>query len=193
LNCALRSAGLPSRGSERSAACNCLGPPSSVALRGGSLRSFAALRAKTGSESFFRECPPGSGFQVTPECYRAVPVSKCNGGFNPPRTEFLCVGNFAAIVPPQAVAKVFSHTDLKLLGMRLAFQDVNVMEFHPSLRSFAALRALQPAGLPSRSLERCYLPLLQPAFAFCATARQSSLLRCAPSEDWRRRELNPRP
>ena len=84
-------------------------------------------------------------------------------------------------------------TYVKVLGMRLAFQDVNVMEFHPSLRSFAALRALQSAGLPSRSSERCHLPLFRPAFALRATARQSSLLRCAPSEDWRRRELNPRP
>src|SRR3989442_3920446 len=35
--------------------------------------------------------------------------------------------------------------------------------------------------------------IARPAFALGPTARQSSLPRCAPSEDWRRRELNPRP
>ncbi len=78
---------------------------------------------------------------VTFKRHRAVPVSKCNGGFNPPRTEFLCVGNFAGIVAPQTVAEVFGQTDVKVIWMRFAFQNVNVMELHPSLRSFVALRA----------------------------------------------------
>ena len=37
-------------------------------------------------------------------------------------------------------------TGVKVLGMRFAFQDLNVMEFHASLRYFAALRAKTGGG-----------------------------------------------
>ena len=77
---------------------------------------------------------------VTLKRYGAVPVSKCNGGFNPSRAEFGSVGNFAAIVTPKTIAEVFGQADVKVIWMRFAFQDVNVMELHPSLRAFAALR-----------------------------------------------------
>ena len=73
-------------------------------------------------------------------------MAKCNCSLNPPRAEFRRVWDFAAIVAPETVAEVFSQADLKVLGMRFAFEDVNVKELHPSLRSFAALRAKTGGG-----------------------------------------------
>ena len=84
------------------------------------------------------------------------------------------MGNFAAIVAPQTVAEVFGQADIKVFWMRFAFQNVNVMELHPCFATCS--------GVPSRSSERL-AGKFRPAFALCATARQSSLLRSAPSED----------
>ncbi len=66
-------------------------------------------------------------------------------------------------------AEVFGQIDVKVFRERFALRDVNVVEWHPSVRCFFPCnRPTRPVVARSRSASR-------PAFALCATAWQSSL------------------
>ena len=91
--------------------------------------------------------PAGSGLQVLFECGRAVIVIKTDRRHHTPWRVLGSVGGIAMIVSGQSQLKVAGKTDIALIGVREALQEVNV--FHESYwmdgPSFVLLGSLQPS------------------------------------------------
>ena len=91
------------------------------------------------------------------------------------------VRDFACVMPTQTIFEVVGQTSVETREACFALKNVNVGKIH-----FLACRVVVRSACRKRPRK--------PAFARGRTAaRQSSFCAGAPNEDWRRRELNPRP
>ena len=63
---------------------------------------------------------------------RRVRGPKRNGSLDDPRFEFRRVRHFARIVFAQSFVKVISQANIKMIGVRHAFQNVHVVKAHAS-------------------------------------------------------------
>jgi len=112
----------------------------------------------------------------------ALPIGKCHGCFVSPWTKLFCVRHSAFIVLFQTLPQILREPDVEAFSVSFTLKNIDVEEGHPV-----------STGLPSRGSERfnhC------PEFARLRASHFGAAviaLRCASSEDWRRRELNPRP
>ena len=110
---------------------------------------------------FLRESTPGSGLQVALKINGTLAICKCDGGFNPPRSEFGCVWHITGVLFFQSDLQIFCEAGVEMFRVQFALKNIDVVKFHFD-------------GLPGRSSERIEL-VRPPAYALCASARQPSL------------------